>query len=229
MTAPTNLPHLTTRTSGRNVDRDGSFRGSAAIAIGQKDTIAVLGTVCLTTNRRTAERKPWAVLRPASRYDVVDREDGLIGWIDVPPAERVVGFGAQHIHLSRTRYEGESISGDTHGRSESACMTFRPPSTASEPRRYRIPVSTTDVRSGCGADSRRAPSARAGVRRRASSDRLASRRQRCAGARQGLAEASIHASPNCGIRRSDPLWPDLGLGIGFFLRVYSDTFRTMPT
>jgi hypothetical protein len=76
------------------------------IAIGQKDTIAVLGTVCLTTNRRTAERKPWAVLRPASRYDVVDREDGLIGWIDVPPAERVVGFGVQHIHLSRTSDEG---------------------------------------------------------------------------------------------------------------------------
>lgn len=57
MTAPTNVPYLTTRTSGQNVDRDGSFREGAAFAIGQKDGIAVLTAVCLTTIRRAVERK----------------------------------------------------------------------------------------------------------------------------------------------------------------------------
>jgi hypothetical protein len=40
------------------------------------------------------------------RYDVVDRVNGIVGWIEVPPTERVVGFGAHHIYLSRTGADG---------------------------------------------------------------------------------------------------------------------------
>jgi hypothetical protein len=42
----------------------------------------------------------------ATRYDVIDQENGLVGWIELPPAERVIGFGAGHIYVARTTEAG---------------------------------------------------------------------------------------------------------------------------
>lgn len=40
------------------------------------------------------------------RYDVVDRMAGMVGWFELPPTERVVGFGTQHVYVSRLTEDG---------------------------------------------------------------------------------------------------------------------------
>lgn len=41
-----------------------------------------------------------------THYDLVGRVDGLVGWIEIPPADRVVGFGAEHVYVARTTEDG---------------------------------------------------------------------------------------------------------------------------
>lgn len=41
-----------------------------------------------------------------TRFDIVDRVLGFIGWIEIPPEERIIGFGARHVYISRTGEDG---------------------------------------------------------------------------------------------------------------------------
>lgn len=44
-----------------------------------------------------------------TRYDLVDRIEGLVAWFDIPPTDRVVGFGSKHIYIVRTTEDGWQI------------------------------------------------------------------------------------------------------------------------